>query len=375
MDASVNNKSSFPIFKKNSPDDSDKFQPLPEPPGVYPFHLDLQKILPENISQKLVFQMVGDTGSVRKPDFQKLVVSRMIKQFQETDMKTDNPKFLYHLGDVVYNFGEASNYPAQFFNPYQNYPGPIFAIPGNHDGDINPVSPNAYNSLDAFTKVFCNTDQTPIPFSGDTNNLGNTQPNFFWTLQTSLANIIGLYSNVTKYGVITKKQKEWFKEELKVANEQRPEKAVLVCLHHSPYSADTNHGSSLAMITFLEDAFSDTGVRPDIVFSGHVHNYQRFEKTYTDGASIPFIVAGGGGYDELHPLAGENDPSCVNDSPYLKGVRLLNYCDDRHGFLKITLERKNSNLTLTGEYYAITTRVDKNDKVQEEPIDIFRIII
>lgn len=375
MNTFVNSKSFFPVFKKDSPDDSDKFQSLPEPPGAYPFHLDLKKILKENLSQKLVFQMVGDTGSVRNPDFQQLVVSRMIDQFHETDMKTDHPKFLYHLGDVVYNFGEASNYPAQFFNPYQKYPGPIFAIPGNHDGDINPVSPDPYDSLSAFKKVFCNTDQMPIPFNGGTNNLGATQPNVFWTLQTSLAIIIGLYSNVPKYGVITEKQKKWFKEELKAANEQRPEKAVLVCLHHSPYSADTNHGSSLAMITFLEDVFSDTGVRPDIVFSGHVHNYQRFEKTYSDGASIPFIVAGGGGYDELHPLAEVNDPKYVNDSPYLKGVRLLNYCDDKHGFLKITLERNNSNLTLTGEYYAISTRVDKNDKVQEVPIDIFRIII
>ena len=81
MNTFVNSKSFFPVFKKDSPDDSDKFQSLPEPPGAYPFHLDLKKILKENLSQKLVFQMVGDTGSVRNPDFQQLVVSRMIDQF------------------------------------------------------------------------------------------------------------------------------------------------------------------------------------------------------------------------------------------------------------------------------------------------------
>jgi hypothetical protein len=46
-----------------------------------------------------------------------------------------NPSFLYDLGDVIYKFGEASEYYSQFYEPYAHYPAPIFAIPGNKDGE------------------------------------------------------------------------------------------------------------------------------------------------------------------------------------------------------------------------------------------------
>lgn len=55
-------------------------------------------------------------------------------------LSSHRPSFLYHLGDVVYFYGEASNYYPQFYEPYAFYPVPIFAIPGNHDGDIGSVS-------------------------------------------------------------------------------------------------------------------------------------------------------------------------------------------------------------------------------------------
>jgi hypothetical protein len=37
--------------------------------------------------------------------------------------------------------------------------------------------------------------------------------------------------------------------------------------------------------------FTAMGIRPDIVFSGLVHNYQRFAKHYPDGTHLPYIVA------------------------------------------------------------------------------------
>jgi hypothetical protein len=46
------------------------------------------------------------------------------------------PAFLFHLGDVVYNFGEGQHYYDQFYEPYRRYDRPIFAIPGNHDGAV-----------------------------------------------------------------------------------------------------------------------------------------------------------------------------------------------------------------------------------------------
>ena len=45
---------------------------------------------------------------------------------------------LLHLGDVVYDFGEATYDYNKFYDPFRNYPDPIFATPGNHDSSIVP---------------------------------------------------------------------------------------------------------------------------------------------------------------------------------------------------------------------------------------------
>eukprot|EP01132_Coremiostelium_polycephalum_P017489 gene17489-20932_t len=169
------------------------------------------------------------------------------------------PQFLYHLGDIVYHFGEKEQYQKQFFEPYENYPGPIYAIAGNHDADVNPDNPEPYESLDAFYNVFCNTSSRTVYFAGTHSRKSQQQPNVYWTLNTELATIIGLYSNVPKYGSIGAAQRSWFIEELKRAGTLNQEKAIIVCLHHAPYSADTNHASSLPMIRFLNMAFEEAG--------------------------------------------------------------------------------------------------------------------
>ncbi|GAA4317166.1 hypothetical protein GCM10023149_14590 [Mucilaginibacter gynuensis] len=352
MGISSSSKYTTPVFKRHQPDDTYKFQPLPAPTGAYPYHLSLETVQPEINSQKLVFHMVGDTGGTRNPDMQALMAAAMAEQYNE--LPEDQPKFLYHLGDIVYHHGEAENYEQQFFTPYKCYPGPIFAIAGNHDTDINPANPVPYHSLDAFTTVFCDTEPRDIAFDTAKTRKSMVQPNVYWTLTSPLANIIGLHSNVPKYGVITPEQKAWFIEELINANEERPEKALIICIHHAPYSADTNHGSSMQMIEFLEDIFTETGIKPDVVFSGHVHNYQRFRKIYADGVVVPYIVAGGGGFDELNALALTDNPQYTGNNPLFDNVTLQSYCDDRHGFLKIAVEKTADGLSLSGNYYVVT---------------------
>ena len=353
MAATADLKYTTPVFKKNQPDDTYKFQPLPAPTGNSPYHLSLNDIQPVANQQQMMFQLVGDTGSVRNASFQRQVAGAMARQNLEAVSKEYQPLFLFHLGDVVYNFGEAEHYFSQFFEPYADYPNPIFAIAGNHDSDVNPASEVPYQSLDAFTSVFCDSVSQPVIFAKSSKRKSMVQPNIYWTLETPLANIIGLHSNVPKFGVITPEQRNWFIEELKTANLERPGKAIIVCIHHAPYSADINHGSSIPMIEFLEGVFEETGIRPDIVFSGHVHNYQRFNKRYADGVTVPYIVAGAGGYDELHPIAYLNDERFTGENPLFDDVQLVHYCDNKHGFMKVTLEKTEAGLTLKGEYYSI----------------------
>ena len=296
--------------------------------------------------------MMGDTGSVRDISYLKNVVQQMAGQMSSKEDRSDQPQFLYHLGDIVYNYGEASEYYGQFFEPFGKYPAPIFAIAGNHDADVNPDSVNRYQSLDPFTTVFCDNQPNDIIFAQKAERKSMVQPHVFWTLDTPLATIIGLYSNVPKFGVITAEQQEWFVSELIGANAQKPGKAVIVCLHHSPYSADINHGSSVPMITFLNRAFDEAGVFPDLVVGGHVHNYQRFIKKYQHDKQITFLVAGAGGYDELHAIATTDDQMFTGESDLFEQVKLENYCDDKHGFLKITLDKVKNGVNITGRFYA-----------------------
>jgi predicted phosphodiesterase len=358
----TNNIRSRPVFKAGTIDDQFKFQPLPEPTAPYPYHVDIEKIIANPPSSKMVFQLCGDTGGILLPTFQHQVVREMTKQFEEPVPPEDHPLFFFHLGDIVYNYGQVDEYYSQFFDPFRYYPAPIFAIAGNHDADVDPLDIPAPPSLDAFMKVFCDSEPRQIPFAGDTNFKSTIQPNIYWTLKTPLANIICLYGNVPRFGIITKEQKEWFIKELKISADERHEKALIVCVHHPAYSADTNHGSSLLMQIFLNTAFEEARVIPDIVLSGHVHNYQRFIKQYPNGKSVPFIVAGAGGYAQLHSIAQPDDPAFPDDNPLLDNVLLEKYCDHAHGFLKISIEKTNDHFMLNGTYFTIPNPNDTNQQ-------------
>ena len=361
MSGVKHNNITKPVIKKGQPDDSFKIQPLPAPSGNYPYHLDFP-LSADDASTALSFNLVGDTGGLKSPKFQQQIAAEMGKQTKDPVYPS---RFLFHLGDIVYHYGEREQYERQFFKPYASFPAPIFAIAGNHDADVNPLNPVPYKSLDAFTSVFCDPRPGEHYFSAAVTRTNQHQPNVYWTLNTEMATIIGLYSNVPKFGYISTEQQDWFVKELIRAGAMQEEKAIIVCLHHAPYSADTNHGSSLAMIEVLDDCFAKAGVLPDVVFSGHVHNYQRFSKAYPE-KTVPFIVSGAGGFDELHVLAANDDPAFTNDDPHFENVSLENYSLYQHGFLKVILEKEAGNFSLTCQYFTMA-----HDEEKDSPATLF----
>jgi len=68
-----------------------------------------------------------------------------------------------------------------------------------------------------------------------------TQPYVYWTLNAPFATIIGLYSNVdgTLDARGTSEQLQWFQQQVQSAP---ADKALIVAVHHPPYSLDTTHG-------------------------------------------------------------------------------------------------------------------------------------
>jgi predicted phosphodiesterase len=324
--------------KTHAPLPNQAFAPLPSPIGAYPFRLSTAA-LGIGASASRVLHLVGDTGGVKDPHPQLHVAAAMV-----ADRATSGASLLYILGDVVYFNGDENEYGPQFYEPYAHYLAPIIAIPGNHDGD-NSDDPSV-PSLSAFVENFCSKTPHLDPQAGETNRDTMDQPNVYWTLTDELVTIVGLYSNVPEGGVIAEDQAHWLAEELRAAPASG---ALIVVLHHPPYSCDNFHGGSAAMGKVLDSAFAAAGRTADMVLTGHVHNYQRFTRTI-GSAQVPYVVVGTGGYHNLYPVANAPSggavatpfrvaPDCVLDT----------FCDDHWGFLRLTV----TAATIAGEFVAV----------------------
>ena len=86
---------------------------------------------------QIVFHCAGDTGATQGPKTENEGVDKMLADFTG-EAASAVPRFFYNLGDIVYSFGEHKYYYDQFYDAYRDYPAPIFAVPGNHDGIVLP---------------------------------------------------------------------------------------------------------------------------------------------------------------------------------------------------------------------------------------------
>jgi len=325
------------------------FRPLPPPTGKAPFHLSLDTVLSAQAVQtiqnsgRLVFHAVGDTGGVNTPTYIENVATYMEDDFASSD-PTMHPSFFYHLGDVVYYDGETANYYPEFYEPYMTYPAPILAIPGNHDGDIDPQTKET--TLQEFVRNFCAPSPVHQPEAMDAPRDAMTQPNVYWTLLTPLATIIGLYSNCPEGGVLKADQIAWLESELKAAPTGM---ALILAVHHPLYSAYGAHPGSQALYSVIDGACNTAGRTPHLVLSGHVHDYQRFTGTLA-GTSVPCIIAGAGGYNaKLHTLSKIFHNTKLPIAMKGSGGVLEQFNDSAHGYLRLQVTKQS----ILCEYFAV----------------------
>jgi acid phosphatase type 7 len=339
----------FPVQATQFQDPHFPFQPLPPPNGPSPYRFDLSQLLSaEDIAtiksaHSMVFHSVGDTGDYRgqEQDF----VAGMMKQDAETQPANKKPAFYYHLGDVVYFAGDLDRYAANFYETYKDYPGFIVSIPGNHDCQPDdpqdgPVDPNKF-PLDGWIQNFMS--QNPGLLGSLKTGSGRTQmdlPNVYWTFTTPFATIIGLFSNVGEtQGEIHQDQIDWFQGELKAAD---PNLALIVAVHHPPFSGDTEHSGSSAVYKVLFDSFETTKCYPNLILSGHVHNYQRFTHTVKGpkgNLQIPCVVAGAGGYTKLGKVHQINHVYPKAPLKLGNDLTLEQYDQDNFGFLRLEVSK------------------------------------
>jgi hypothetical protein len=310
---------------------------------------------------QLVFQSAGDTGATRGPKTENETVDKMLADFTG-ESPAQVPQFFYNLGDIVYSFGEHKYYYDQFYAAYRDYPRPIFAIPGNHDGIVLPPpagTGNASDSLSAFLANFCAPD---FAHSTDSVGLSRTtmiQPGVYFTLDTPLVRILGLYSNMLenpgvisstadpatgkpKFPNLTDVQLAYLTAALTRVKKDKFPGAVLIAVHHPPYSFGT-HSGSLVMLKEIDAICAVTGVWPHAVLSGHAHNYQRYTRALPVGKTtrqIPYMVIGNGGHGLTLLSSTIRTPQSMpvfaqperNDT-----VILQSYDDQNYGYARIVV--------------------------------------
>src|SRR3984893_826243 len=326
---------------------------------------------------KIVFHALGDSGASNAGKYpNELRVGDQVTLDSTSSPDTDRAAFLFHLGDVVYDFGEAQYYYDQFYDPFRNYPAPIFAIPGNHDSFVVPGTAAGHTPLDTFQRNFCANDHVITPEAGSLHRTAMTQPGVYFTLDAPFVRIIGLFSNALEDpGVISNLDKKWsavsniqtdfLKAQLQRIKQEKYPGAVLLAVHHPPFSYSPpkktggtggNHSGSTVMLEQIDTICHEVGVYPHAFLSAHAHNYQRYTRIMNFGGKeidVPFVVCGDGGHNVNSLVRAQRgspavEPRAGDDVKYLEGkdkvakvnhLILAKYDDHNYGYLRVYVDK------------------------------------
>ena len=244
------------------------------------------------------FIVLGDPGEADASQY--AVVEPLLAVGRRTD-------FMVIASDVIYPAGDVNDYINGFFIPYEDYPAPIYALPGNHDW---------YALLNGFMYHFCGAEALPRtdyhPFSYPpaerrarrkwrqssqpkrtllfAHRRGGEplQPAPYWALDAGPIRLVAI--DVGVGDAIDAEQGAWLE---RVSRAPRPK----VLLSGKPiyvngvYCPGTIAGSTRT----IDDVVRDPGNGYLAHIGGDVHNYQRYPVRLDDGRTIQYVVAGGGG--------------------------------------------------------------------------------
>lgn len=243
------------------------------------------------------FLVVGDTGEGDESQF--AVVGPLLSQAAGTD-------FMFICSDVIYPAGGVEEYEDKFFWAYRDYPGSIYAVPGNHDW---------YDDCAAFMHWFCGMKDPPPPTpSGaspklllrrllwrrprrpDPRRLAKMttfampgQPGPYFALDTGPLLLVGIDTGIT--GEIDAEQATW----LERVSRQSPRPKIL--LTGKPIYVDGEHhaGTIEGSAKTVDDIVTHPEHKYIAAIGGDIHNYQRYPVRVSGGRTILYLVSGGGG--------------------------------------------------------------------------------
>ncbi|MEO3813918.1 metallophosphoesterase [Sphaerisporangium sp. B11E5] len=247
-----------------------------------------------DVGPEFSFLLVGDTGEGDASQY--AVVPGLLKIGEGT-------AFAIVASDVIYPTGAGDEYEDKFFRPYQGYPGPIYAIPGNHDW---------YDGLGGFMRVFCDEPaieagkrlpglrgllwRKPEPI--DEAKLAKArerrgapgqravQPGPYWVIDLPGLLLVGIDNGIR--GGIDRDQGAWLR---RVSADPRPK----VLITGKPiYDRNAYHPGPIEGGGTVDEIVRDPAANYVAAIGGDTHNYQRYPVAVGDRV-IQYIVSGGGG--------------------------------------------------------------------------------
>jgi 3',5'-cyclic AMP phosphodiesterase CpdA len=220
------------------------------------------------------FVVYGDTRftdpadkEAANPDVRRQLVSAIAET---------RPRFIVFGGDIAYNGDRANDWKVYDSETtvWRERKIPVFPALGNHDlhGDIHTALANYFARFPALKE------------------------NRFYAVHAGHCLLLTLDSSLDE---VSGPQGDWLRERL----EHLPKSVdfVFIVLHHPPYTSSSDaktygggHSARSAeqkLAAYLEEA-QKTLRAHIVVFSGHVHNYERHEH----GGVIYFVTGGGGAH-------------------------------------------------------------------------------
>jgi hypothetical protein len=279
--------------------------------------------------ERVSVAVLGDPG---EGDASQYVV---VPVLQRVAVDTD---FAVLCSDVVYPAGGVRAYADRFYRPYADYPGPIYALPGNHDW---------YDGLVGFMTTFCDAPPdagAPEPvFTGpwwrrtlakllwyrdgkgtvedvaemrryrDAESQQGGQPGPYCAIDAGPVRLVLIDTGIE--GRIDRDQARWLRE---VSAGDRPK----ILLTGRPiYSYANRQDSPIEGGGDVNEIVTDPAFNYVACIGGDDHNYQRYPVRQRDGRTILYLVAGGSGaylsathqipnVDRLAPAVREEDFRC-----------------------------------------------------------------
>jgi hypothetical protein len=215
--------------------------------------------------------------------------------------------FTYIVSDVIYPAGDVNEYEDKFFWPYRRLPGPIYAIPGNHDW---------YDGLHGFMTHFCaaDPDQRPKPHRGSRlrrllreavwrepspieqhllERVGklrserSDQAGPYFAIEAGPILLVGIDTGIR--GKLDGEQGEWLR---RISKHEKPK----ILLTGKPLVVDAKTKDlEIEGGGGVREIVDDPRHRYIAVIGGDIHNYQRYPVKLPDGRTVQHIVSGAAG--------------------------------------------------------------------------------